>query len=169
MKTLVVYLSQTGNTRKVAESIYAALEGEKVLLPLEDIRALQDYDLIFFGFPIHAFAPAEAARVFLGTHAVGRRLALFITHAVPEDYPELDQWLRRCRKAAEGAEIVDQFHCQGELAEGIRIWLLQSKDSRLRRFGERGAASKGQPDASRLQRAGAFARDLQARVAAELK
>jgi flavodoxin len=32
MKTLIVYSSQTGNTRKLAESVYAALPGEKEIM-----------------------------------------------------------------------------------------------------------------------------------------
>ena len=33
MKSLVVYSSQTGNTRKLAEAVFEALPGEKASIP----------------------------------------------------------------------------------------------------------------------------------------
>ena len=36
MKSLVVYSSQTGNTRKLAKAVYEALPGEKALYPIDE-------------------------------------------------------------------------------------------------------------------------------------
>ncbi|MCX6576651.1 MAG: flavodoxin, partial [Candidatus Aminicenantes bacterium] len=52
-KTLVAYFTRTDNTKKVAESIFAALEGDKVLKPLDEVQDLDEYALVFIGFPIH--------------------------------------------------------------------------------------------------------------------
>ena len=66
MKTLVAYLSQTGNTRKVAEAIFDEVQGEKAIANLNELDGLDGYDFYFVGFPIQAYGPAHAARVFLG-------------------------------------------------------------------------------------------------------
>ncbi len=58
MRVLVAYLSQTGNTRRVAEAIYEEIEAEKEIKPLSEVESLEGYDLAFIGFPIHASKPA---------------------------------------------------------------------------------------------------------------
>ena len=50
MKSLVVYSSQTGNTRKLAEAVFEALSGEKEILPVDDAPDPSEYDLIAVGF-----------------------------------------------------------------------------------------------------------------------
>ncbi|HOD70354.1 MAG TPA: flavodoxin family protein, partial [Deltaproteobacteria bacterium] len=55
MKILVAYYTKTGNTKKVAEAIYEALDkNDKTLKPMKEIEDVQGYDLIFCGFPVHA-------------------------------------------------------------------------------------------------------------------
>jgi len=46
--TLVTYFTQTENTKKVAESIYKNIEGDKQIMPISEVQEedLEDYDLI---------------------------------------------------------------------------------------------------------------------------
>jgi len=159
MKLLVTYMSQTGNTKKVAEAIYGELSGDKEIKKLEDVESLDEYDFAFIGFPLHAFGPAEPAKKFLEAHSTGKRIALFITHAAPEESEEVKGWLKNSQKAASKADIVNMFDCQGELAQPVIDMLLSSDDPNMRAFGELGPATKGQPDETRLERARAFARE----------
>ena len=159
MKILVAYMSQTGNTKKVAQAIYDEITGDKDMKDLTDLDNLEGYDFSFVGFPIHAFGPADPAKKFLKAHASGKRIALFITHAALEGSEEVTGWLNQCAEAASGAEIVGRFNCQGELAPSIMDMLLQSDDPKMRGFGELGPTTKGQPDESRLEWARAFARE----------
>ena len=160
MKVLVTYFSQSGNTKKVAEAIYNEISGDKEIMELKDLEHLEGYDFSFIGFPLHSFGPAEQAKKFLGEHTAGKKLALFITHATPEDHEELQPWLEKCREAAVDADILGMFDCQGELAQGIMEFLLKSDDPKLRAFGEHGSETKGQPDEARLKRAREFARQM---------
>lgn len=63
MKILIIYFSGTGNTEKVAKQYKAAFEQQSaqvdlVSLPLgEEKIDFNGYDLIGFGYPIHAFNP----------------------------------------------------------------------------------------------------------------
>ena len=159
MKLLVTYMSQTGNTQKVAEAIYGELSGDKEIKKLEDVESLNEYDFAFIGFPLHAFGPAAPAKKFLQAHSPGKKIALFITHAAPEESEELKAWLKTSQEAAPKADIVNMFDCQGELAQPVIDMLLASDDPNMRSFGELGPMTKGQPDESRLERARAFARE----------
>ena len=159
MKILVVFMSQTGNTEKIARTIFEEIGDIGEIKSMDNVDGLEGYDFAFVGFPIQAFGPAVQAKAFLQSHADGKKLALFITHAVPEGHPELKEWLTKCRQAAEGAEIVNMFDCQGELGQEIMTFLKKSDDPKMRAFGEQGAATKGQPDATRIESARQFAKE----------
>ncbi len=164
MKVLVTYVSQTGNTRKVAQAIFDQVEGGRELKELPQVQALDGYDLAFVGFPIQAYAPAKPAADFLQKHAAGRNIALFITHASPEDSPELPGWLDSCRAAAAGARLAGVFHCQGELSEQVADFMTKSKDEKLIAWAKDRPSTIGQPDAARLERARQWARGVLAKV-----
>lgn len=86
MRLLVGYMSQTGNTKKVAEAIFDEIQGEKEIKRLKEIKDMEGYDLAFLGFPMRAFGPDKKAKKFLETQCQGKKIALFITHAAPEDH-----------------------------------------------------------------------------------
>ncbi len=52
MRVLVAYMSKTGNTRKVAEAIYEALDCTKEIMPVDQVVDISGYDLSFLGFPV---------------------------------------------------------------------------------------------------------------------
>jgi len=160
MQALVAYFSQTGNTKKVAEAIFGELGEDAEIKALADVEDLDAYDLSFIGFPIIGFGPAKEGKSFLADHAAGKRVALFTTHASPEDSEPLREWLARCEEAASGAELVGIFDCQGELAEQIAGLLSESADPELRAFAEARSETIGQPDATSLDKARAFAREI---------
>ncbi len=159
MRVLVGYMSKTGNTKKVAEAIFGEIEGEKEIRKLDQIKDMEGYDFAFLGFPIRAFGPDKKAKKFLQTQCRGKKIALFITHASPEENKELPGWLAKFRDAAAGATIVDMFDCQGQLSKSIKFVMSIFPDSRLRSWAKM-ASSKGQPDAARLEKARVFAREV---------
>jgi flavodoxin len=159
MKVLVAYMSKTGNTKKVAEAIYGALDCEKEIVPIDQVDDISGYDLSFLGFPMHQFGPDPKTVSLLQTHCQpGRDVALFVTHAAPEDEPELQEWMKGFRDAAACANLVGVFDCQGQLAKGMKriMSIMPMRD--LRAMAKRDN-SQGQPDAARLDRARTFARE----------
>lgn len=44
MKSMVVYSSKTGNTKKLANGIYGALSGEKEIYPVDEAPSTLDFD-----------------------------------------------------------------------------------------------------------------------------
>ena len=160
MKILVAYMSQTGNTKKVAESIFSEISEDKEIKPLSEVAGLDDYDLTFIGFPMHAFGPAQDGKVFLDKQASGKKVALFVTHGVHEDNEDLRKWLKRCEKAAANTQLVGMFNCQGEVAPEIVDSLKASDDPQMISFCEESDKAKGQPDEMRLEKAKKFALEV---------
>ena len=160
MKVIVAYMSQTGNTRKVAEAIFEEIQADKKIKALEELDNLQGYDLSFIGFPIQIYGPAQPAKVFLEKHAAGKDIVLFITHASPEDDKLLLQWSDACRAAVVGGNVVGLFHCRGELSEKVSDMMKSSGDPDLIAWAEERPETLGQPDATGLERARAFAREI---------
>ena len=164
MKALVAYLSKTGNTKKVAEAIFAEISDEKEIKPIDEVESIEGYDVAFLGFPIHKMGPDKKEEELLKKHCVnGRKVVLFITHAAPEDAPDLPPMLDKFRQAACGANIVDMFDCQGEFAKGVKLFMRIAPDAKLRSWAKQDN-SKGQPDKARLDRARAFSRDVMKRL-----
>ena len=106
MKSLVVYYSRTGNTRKVAQAIAGVLKADveeivdlkdragvkgyllagrdamrKEETPIEPIKHdVTAYDLVVVGTPVWAFTMAAPVRSFLvGPGSSARRMAFFCT------------------------------------------------------------------------------------------
>jgi len=158
-RVLIAYQSQTGNTRKVAEAIYNAVPEPKEIKPLKDVESLDGYGLVFLGFPVQGSGPNPKAKAYLENNTGGKRVALFITHAAPEDAPEMPESIQKFRDAAMGAEVVDVFHCQGQLSGIIKTMMRFMPDPQIRAWAK-ADNSKGQPDAGRLEKAGVFASNV---------
>ena len=164
MKALVAYMSKTGNTKKVAEAIFEALDCEKEIMPVEQVADISGYDLSFLGFPVQRFGPDPKTVRLLQQHCQpGRDVALFITHAAPEDEAQLPEWLAGFRTAAARANIVGIFECQGQLSKGTKRIMSILPMRGLRQMAKRDN-SQGQPDATRLARARAFGRETVAKA-----
>jgi flavodoxin len=164
VKVLVTYLSKTGNTEKVAQAIYEEIEDEKDLMPIDRVESIEGFDVAFLGFPIHQMGPDKNEIRLMEKHCIdNRKVVLFITHAAPEDSPDLPPMIEKFRQAARGANIIDTFDCQGELAKGIKLIMSVMPDAKLRRWAKQDN-SKGQPDEARIARARAFSKDVMARL-----
>jgi flavodoxin len=67
MKSLVIYDSNFGNTKKIAEAIAAALHCEAVQVNKINKESLKGVDLVIIGCPINAWRPTEAMNNFLNS------------------------------------------------------------------------------------------------------
>lgn len=166
MNILVTYWSQSGNTRKVAEAIFESLEGEKVIKPFDQVDSFEGFDLTFIGFPVMQFGPPALVRKFITTFAPGKKIALFVTHAlitgsVDTRYRNmLRKELNQCRSTCAGADLIGLFHCQGELSKHIADTLHTSNIPLLTEFAAMRPQTIGHPDAQELEEARIFAQTI---------
>jgi flavodoxin len=158
-------MSKTGNTRKIAEAMYGEIESEKEIRPIDSLDTIEGYDLVFMGFPIQQMGPDKKATRLMKKHCIdNRKIALFITHAAPEDASDLSPMLDKFRDAASGANIVDMFDCQGELSKSVKRIMSIMPVANLRKWAKEDN-SQGQPDETRVNNARAFAKEVVAKFA----
>jgi len=165
-KTLITYCSLTGNTRKIADSIFKGIPDNKELKNLSEVESLDEYGLIFIGFPIYNFEPLKQAKEFMQMHTSGRNIAIFMTMALtsaPSDKQTTELYnltIRNCMACAEGANILGIFDCPGELSEKAAIALIESNDPQLRTFGMMRSFSIGFPNEKNMEDAELFAKKI---------
>ena len=120
MKLLVVYSSQTGNTKKVAEAIARAVPGS-VIHPVEEApsaAAARAFDLVAAGYWVDKGMPDAKCRAWLET-LEGCRIALFGTLGA---WPDSDHAKECQAKAAalvtnpeRGNTVCGSWLCQGRI------------------------------------------------------
>ncbi len=82
MKACILYFSQTGNTKKFAETIADSLETNTVFdITTTEPTVVNDYDLIILGTPVHGFNPSKEAIAYVETLPQGndKQAVLFCT------------------------------------------------------------------------------------------
>ena len=81
-KKLILYYSESGNTKKLAEMIQAAVGGELAAIG-EAKPDLKAYDLIFIGTPNHSATMAKPVKAFVDAQDwTGCTVAPFCTHGM---------------------------------------------------------------------------------------
>ncbi|UGV39830.1 flavodoxin domain-containing protein [Methanococcoides orientis] len=164
MKTLVSYMSQTGNTKKIAEAIYDEIADEKEIKDIKDLSNFEGYDLVFVGFPVLQFNVPENVSKIVKENVAGKDIAFFMTHGVPEGFEAIKSWTGSLKDIAAKGNLLGTFECQGEIAQQVLDMLEKSDDPEMKAFAALGPAAKGQPDEAHLQKAKDFAKEVQAKV-----
>ena len=83
MKACVLYFSLTGNTRKFAETISEALSIQPVCdITATEPSAVNEYDVIILGTPVHGFNPSKESFAFVENmlEGKGKQAILFCTY-----------------------------------------------------------------------------------------
>ncbi len=114
MKTLVVYSSKSGNTKKLAEAVYAHLPGEKVIQTMEESPEGRGYDLVVAGFWLQAGKVDPLAGKYL-ENLRGGKLFLMATHGASVHSEHARNAMAGAVKLASSCHILGTFNCQGEV------------------------------------------------------
>lgn len=117
-KTLVTYFSQTGNTKQIAEAIFAALPEPKELQAVKDINEndLTDYELIFIGFPVHSHSIPFAVEKILKIIPSGKKTALFSTHGSLTGGQLSREALEYASTLTSRTRLLGSFSCRGKVS-----------------------------------------------------
>ncbi len=138
MKSLVVYSSQTGNTRKLADAVFEALPGEKEIFPVDEAPDPSDYDFIAVGFWFMQGKPDPKSTEYLAK--VGKEsLFLFATHAAGAGSEHAIHGMEVAKSLAPESDILGTYSCQGEASPKILekaskkpeppVWLSDAPDA----------------------------------------
>ncbi len=156
MNILVAYYSETGNTLKVAEAIFAGLKHtQKKLLPIDQVADLGKYDLIFCGFPVqHHSVPAKMIHFLQGLPR-GKKLALFATHGSLRGGEKAVAAFYAALSLTSGQTILGTFGCRGQVKpQLLDKWMDQLHE---RSWALEALSANGHPDFSDLEDARSFA------------
>lgn len=118
MKSLVVYSSQSGNTKKLAEGVFEALPEGKEITPVDGAPDPKGYDFVAVGFWLKGGDPDPKSLEYL-KKIEKIKLFLFATHGAAAGSDHAKKAMETAKSLAEGANIVGSFDCQGEVNAGL--------------------------------------------------
>jgi flavodoxin len=114
MRSLVVYSSRTGNTRKVAEAIFEILPDPKEMHPAAEAPPPDDFDFIAIGFWVNRGTADADARAYMD-RLRNRAVGVFGTLAAYPDSEHARQCLERVETLLTGNHFMGGFLCQGRV------------------------------------------------------
>jgi flavodoxin len=149
VKALVVYSSKSGNTKKLAEALYGALQFEKDIMPISDNPNPEEYDFVAVGFWLQGGQPDPDTQEFLSKISGKKEVFLFATHGAARDSEHVKNALNKAKQLASPARICAVYSCPGEVAEEI-LEKAAKKDPQPVWLADAPAA-KGHPDEEDIQ------------------
>ena len=164
MKILVTYLSQTGNTEKVARAIYDSIGFTKEILPLQEAGAPEGYDLVFVGFPVQANSVPPKVQPFIKGLPKNQPVAFFHTHGSLRGSELVRTGLENAVSLAAQCKVLGTFACQGKVKPSLIEALLNKPEHK--KWCEEAQSADGHPDEADLADAREFAADMTSRATA---
>ena len=113
---LVSYYSLTGNTKKVAEAIFEALPQPKAIKPMSEVQSLDEFDLVFVGFPVQSHSVPYKAEKFLQSIPKGKKIALFSTHGSVTGSRLSREAIEHAVVVSSQAKLISTFSCRGKVS-----------------------------------------------------
>jgi flavodoxin I len=165
MKVLVTYYSETSNTEKVARAVYEGIdEASKEICPIEAAKNLEDFDLIFCGFPVHASSAPPKVEAFLLSVPQGKMVALFATHGcLPGGHLAVTAFDNAMTIASQ-ARVIGTFGCRGRVKPQLMEALGRKPEHRA--WVEEAHSAAEHPDEADLDACKAYARRIVAKARA---
>ena len=116
MKSLVVYSSKTGNTKKMADAIYETMPGEKEICKVDDAPDPTGYDLIGIAFWFQGGKPDPKSQEFMSKIGT-QKIFMVATHGAAKGSGHAKKGLQYARELMPSAEVLLSYSCQGEVNE----------------------------------------------------
>jgi flavodoxin len=148
MKTLIVYSSKSGNTKRLAESVHDFLPGTNTLQKVEEKPDPAGYDLVIVGFWLQAGKADPMASEYLGDLPPSK-VFLFATHGAAVGSAHAEKGMQNAKDLIASCTIAGTFSCQGEVRPEF-LAKVQKKDPPPPWIGDAPAAA-GHPDAADVE------------------
>jgi flavodoxin len=155
-KILVTYISWTGNTKKVADAIFEALEGDKTINTFDEAQNLDEYKIIFIGFPVHSHSVPFKAETLIKRIPPGKKIALFSTHGSLTGSRLSREALEHASILASNSKILGTFACRGKVS--LKAMDTMGKSPEHKAWVEMAATAQTHPDENDLEDARSFAK-----------
>lgn len=167
MKILITYFTQSGNTKKLAESIFeGCLNEDAELKPIEEVdpSSLKDYDLVFLGSGIYASRVHKSlGELITQAQELPSNFAFFCSHASLDSYQDGFKVVKRKLGKAD-SKIIDIFDCMGDnigIPDSTRRAMLERVPPEQRKKAEEHQQRlKGRPNEEDLENVKKFAQSI---------
>lgn len=118
MKSLVVYSSRTGNTKKIAEAIFETLSEPKAIHSVEENPSPDEFDFIAMGFWVDRGNADVKARRYMKT-LKGKKIGIFGTLGAYPDSDHARGCIEKVMKILKGNNILGSFLSQGKINPSV--------------------------------------------------
>lgn len=150
MKVLVAYLSETGNTEKLAKAVFEAVEvPDKEILPVQDVTDVEGYDVIFIGFPVQAHSVPGKVEALAKKLPKGQKVAYFATHGSMRGGELAVTAFYHALNIAKDAVVLGTFGCRGKVKQKIIDALMEKMEHRA--WAQEAQSAAGHPDEADLE------------------
>ena len=157
MKVLVTYYSESGNTERLARAIYDGVErADKEFVPIQEGPSVEDYDVIFCGFPVQVSSVPPKVEPFLKGILEGKMLAIFATHGSLKGGQLAVTAFHYAMSLAAKAKVIGSFGCRGKVKSKLIETLMKKPEHRGWAIEAQSAA--GHPDDADLEDGKEFAK-----------
>jgi len=157
-RILIVYESLTGNTKKIAETIFDSLDGEKAIQSVEDASDADSYDLLFIGFPVHSHSIPFRVEKFLKSIKKYQNIAFFSTHGSFTGSRLSSEAIEHATVIASQARLLGTFSCRGKVS--LQAMEVLSKSPEHQAWTEMAVSARKHPDENDLENAKEFAQRI---------
>ncbi|HBF6276715.1 TPA: flavodoxin family protein [Clostridioides difficile] len=169
MKSLILYSSLTGNTKKIACSIYEAIQGKKEIKNIselvDDSIDYENYDIVFLGYWVDkGICDKNSKQVLENIH--NKKIALFGTMGASTKGSYGASIIEKIQSIIpKDNEILGSFICQGKIAEGLKVKYkemlkLSSDNEHIRQQLNNHEESQSHPDEQEIYEANVFAKNM---------
>ncbi|PBI18375.1 flavodoxin [Clostridioides difficile] len=169
MKSLILYSSLTGNTKKIACSIYEAIQGKKEIKNIselvDDSIDYENYDIVFLGYWIDkGICDKNSKQVLENIH--NKKIALFGTMGASTKGSYGASIIEKIESIIpKDNEILGSFICQGKIAEGLKVKYkemlkLSPDNEHIRQQLNNHEESQSHPDEQEIYEANVFAKNM---------
>jgi flavodoxin len=148
MKQLVVYSTQGGNTKKLAETAFSRLSGDKDIYPVAKAPDPGGSDIAIIAFWFKGGQPDPASQEYLQKCSGATKVFLIGCHGAATGSDHARMGMNKAKELAANATIVGTFSCQGEVPQHV----LESAENKDPKPGwlQDAYAATGHPDSDDL-------------------
>ena len=121
MKSIVIYTSKSGNTKKIAEAIAGELSCEAINFANAGEINLSEFDFIALGYYIDQGSPEKEFKKFISQRVKNKKIGFFITLGADVPSAHATQAIDQGKELfmQNGNEILRTFICQGAIAPEV--------------------------------------------------
>jgi hypothetical protein len=123
---------------------------------MDEVQYLDEYELIFIGFPVHSHSVPFKTEEFIKKIPSGKKVALFSTHGSLTGSRLSREALEHASILASSAKILGTFTCRGKVS--LQAMEVLSKSPEHKGWVEMAASAQTHPDENDLKDASAFAK-----------